>query len=323
MMGSVLFFAGVLVLGVILQEFWVKFLQKRNISQTMKEYGPQNHILSKKGTPTMGGVIFLFLGVVISFVFCLAGFWNTRLAMEIMFFPIAGGLVGLGDDLLKYYRVSSEGLKSLQKLVLQFIVAVLWAVFFLSWRDLSLFPGYEIGGITAFLLIVFFLTGGLNAVNITDGLDGLASGACAISFAAFILLAGAGNPAFAGALSGLAISTGFLFHNSFPARVFMGDCGSHFLGGLLVSVCMAGNFTLLLLPLGFIMGIEVITVIIQIVAIKGWGRKVFLMSPVHHHFELAGWSEKRVVWTFWGAHIGGLLIMSVPVMIIADRFGGA
>ncbi|MDO9508580.1 MAG: phospho-N-acetylmuramoyl-pentapeptide-transferase [Thermovirgaceae bacterium] len=306
----------VLFLEVSLQGVWIRFLLKRHVSQNLKKYGPQSHIEKKKGTPTMGGVVFLVIGVLLCSFLWMTGSWTGGDALAVLGFPLAGGLIGLADDLLKYIRSSSEGLRSLQKLFLQLAAGSIWAGIYMADGKFGVAPGVFWGGIWGYLALVFILVGALNAVNITDGLDGLASGSCAISFLGFLVLAPGNTASSAGALIGLGLSLGFLRHNLHPARVFMGDCGSHFLGGLLVSICVSGDLAILILPLGFLMGIEVVSVIIQIAAIRGFGRKVFRMSPIHHHFEMIGWSENRVVVSFWAFHLAGMILLSTLIVIL-------
>jgi phospho-N-acetylmuramoyl-pentapeptide-transferase len=302
-------FAGLVVGEIFLQSFWIRILKRNDISQTLKAYGPQSHIANKKGTPTMGGVVFMAMAALISFAFPVFGIWGWKDSMAVLGFPLAGGAIGLADDLLKFKRGSSEGLRSLQKLSLQIVAGAMWAGFFLMKGGPAFFPGLYIQGLWGYLVTVFLLVGSLNAVNITDGLDGLASGACAISFAGFLVFSNGPSPASYGAVIGLAIAIAFLWHNMHPAKVFMGDSGSHFLGGLLISVCLAGDMAILIIPMGVIMGIEVISVIIQIVAIRAFGKRVFRMSPIHHHFELAGWSEMRVVTSLWLFHLCGMILL--------------
>jgi len=306
----------VMFLEVLMQELWIRFLQKRQVSQILKEYGPQSHIENKKGTPTMGGVVFLVIAISSGALLWMTGSWSGRDAFAVLGFPIAGGLIGLADDLLKHSRRSSEGFRSLQKLFLQLSAGLIWAGFYMADGKFGVLPGVFWGGVPGYFALVFILVGALNAVNITDGLDGLASGSCAISFLGFLVLAPGNTAAYAGALIGLGLSVGFLRHNIKPARVFMGDSGSHFLGGLLVSICISGDLALLILPLGFLMGVEVVSVMIQIVAIRGFGKKVFRMSPIHHHFEMIGWSENRVVISFWVFHLIGLTLLSLILVIL-------
>lgn len=200
-------------------------------------------------------------------------------------------------------------MRSLQKFVLQLFAALVWSYVYIPDGLLVLAPGITLEGISGRSILIFFLVGALNAANISDGLDGLLSGMAAMSFAVLLILTPEGEADQLAAILGLGLSAGFLAHNFHPAKVFMGDCGSHFLGGLLVSVCAARGMLLLILPLGFMMGLEVVSVIIQIIAIRGFNKKVFLMSPLHHHFEMSGWSEKSVVYSFWALHAAGMVLL--------------
>jgi phospho-N-acetylmuramoyl-pentapeptide-transferase len=160
----------------------------------------------------------------------------------------------------------------------------------------------------------------MNAVNITDGLDGLAAGSCAISFAGMLFWLRPAGASGAACVTALALAAGFLWHNAHPARVFMGDVGSHFLGGLLVTLCILSEQALLVIPFGFIMGIEAFSVLIQIFTIRCLGKRVFKMSPVHHHFELAGWSETQVVTRFWLIHAVGMTTIVGSLYLFFETF---
>ena len=321
-MSSAWLFLAVFLIGVALQGCWIGFLKKRKVIQNLKLYGPQNHLRNKKDTPTMGGAVFLFMAFSSGLILVFMGRWSCPEALLFLGFPLTGGAIGLADDLIKFFKGSSEGLRSLQKLALQFISAVAWSFFLMPGGVLTLAPGLVMEGIPGALILLFFLVGTLNAANITDGLDGLLSGVMVISFAALLLFVGEGDPGRFAALLGLGLSAGFLIFNFHPARIFMGDCGSHFLGGLLVSLCAAKGMLLLILPLGFIMGIEVISVIIQIIAIRGFGRRIFLMSPVHHHFEMEGWGESTVVLSFWFFHLVGMGLLLILYKYLPLWTGG-
>lgn len=307
--------AGVLVsvflAEIALQGPWTDLLGKRRVIQNLKRYGPQNHLRDKQNTPTMGGAVFLLITFLAGLSLFLLGKWTLQEAVLLLGFPLTGGAIGLADDLLKFFRSSSEGLRSLEKLALQLFAALVWSYLYMPDGVLVLAPGIVLEGISGRGVLLFFLVGALNAANISDGLDGLLTGMAAMSFAVLMLLTPEGEAGHLAAILGLGLSAGFLAHNFHPAKVFMGDCGSHFLGGLLVSVCAARGMLLLILPLGFMMGLEVVSVIIQIIAIRGFNKKVFLMSPLHHHFEISGWSETSVVYSFWALHAAGMLLLLV------------
>lgn len=289
----------------VLEGQWIRLVRKWEVRQVEKSYGLSTHVEKKSGTPTMGGVVFPIV-----FSLCLVSFGNLswEAVPGLLGLPLGAFAVGFTDDWLKFSKRSSEGLKSLEKLTLQILVALPWSAYVLLVNRAELFPGISLGLIPAIALLSFFSVGMMNAVNVTDGLDGLAAGASGLSFAGLALLSLAGSGVFGIVpLVGAGICAGFLWHNAHPARVFMGDCGSHFLGGLLVSLCVSGGGLMLLVPFGFLFGVEIASVAIQIVAIRGFGKKVFRMSPLHHHFELLGWHETQVVTRFWLIHAAGMI----------------
>jgi phospho-N-acetylmuramoyl-pentapeptide-transferase len=232
-------------------------------------------------------------------------------------YPALSAFVGLADDFLKSGRRSSEGLRSLQKLFLQIAVTVPWACAAAS-DGVYLLPWLMIGPSIGIPLLVFLGVGLQNAVNVTDGLDGLAGGAIAISLASVPLWSGTDSAVSAAAI-GLAVILAFLWHNANPAQVFMGDVGSHLWAGLLISLCVEARSLLCIFPMAFIFGVEIVTVAVQIVAIRKFGRKVFRMSPLHHHFELLGWSEPKIVSRFWLAHTVGMTMTMVFIEMIWGR----
>ena len=310
---SVMFFA----LALYMQGAWIHWMRSRKIGEAIKDYGPAEH-KKKKGTPGMGGFIAFILApaAALAVYFCGAA---TRIEMIIIWsYPLLAGLVGLVDDMLKSLRKSSEGLRSLQKLVLQIIACCAWA-WIVAGRGIFLLPDFQLPLKIGAPLLVFFGVGALNAVNITDGLDGLAGGAAAISLVSVFIWSR--DPAVMSSASiGIAIAIAFLWHNSNPAQVFMGDVGSHFWGGLLISLCAAAKSLVFVIPVCFLFGVELITSAIQIVSIRGFNRKVFKMSPVHHHFELSGMSESLIVARFLIAHAVGMIVLMLLIEIA--RNGG-
>ncbi len=285
--------------GILLQEGWIRMLRARSVSQHIKTYGPPRHLEEKKNIPTMGGIVFLLLfaaGLLLFAPFLKRDFW------QILLFPLGMGCIGCIDDWLKYTAKSSEGFASFQKFLAQIFLCGLWV--FLVYREqpyifVSCSPLLDVG-ITLFLGV-----GIVNAVNITDGLDGLAS---FCSLGSFLVLGGAafiggyGNALFL-ASTGIGITLGFLWHNSHPASVFMGDAGSHFLGGLLfVGAVYCGN-PWILVPLSSIFALEIISVILQLITIHAFHRKIFAMSPLHHHFEMKGIGETHIVIRFLTIHL--------------------
>ena len=307
------------ILAVALQRMWINFMLSHDIGEAIKDYGPKTH-LKKRGTPGMGGVIALGMTPLM----VLAAYWfeiaDVKTTAYIWAYPAIAALVGLADDLLKNFKKSSEGLRSMHKLYLQILVTVPWA-YAAAAGGVYLMPWLRLDSAVGIPLLIFLGVGVLNAVNVTDGLDGLAGGSIAISMVSILFWAES-EPVIVSAVLGLALLIAFLWHNSNPADVFMGDGGAHFWAGLLRSLCVTCRSLLYLIPAAFIFGIEILTVAIQIVAIRGFRRKVFKMSTLHHHFELLGWGESRIVIRFWMTHIIGITASAVIIYSLC-RGGGA
>lgn len=291
------------VITLILAPMIIPILKKLKIGQNVRDDGPKSHLV-KSGTPTMGGIIMLIALLVTTVT---SGMLNSD--MYILLISTFGfGLIGFVDDYMKVANRRSLGLKPYQKLIGQIILAVLLAMYqsnismlgtkvivpFLSNRYLDL-------GILYVPFIAFVVVGTVNSVNLTDGLDGLATGVTLIVLSFFGLVAlnwGLGSiSVFSGALAGTCI--GFLIYNAYPAKVFMGDTGSMALGGAVAAIAILLNLPLMIPIAGGIYFIEALSVIIQVSSYKLTGKRVFLMSPLHHHFEQKGWEETRVVVVFW------------------------
>lgn len=291
---GILFFS----LSLILQYIWIKIQQKIHLTQQQKAYGVNIDVEIKSKTPSMGGVIFLVLGIfalIINFSEETLIFWSL---------PILSGLVGFIDDWLKFTSHSSEGLKSLSKLKMQLIICGLWVlIIFLTGN----FGAWPIMIPVSFLMIA----GTINAVNITDGLDGLAAGSFLISLGILLLLIPANEFNSEILIELFFMVSGFLFFNIRPAKTFMGDTGAHFLGGALAALCVMNGMTLAIIPTGFIFIIEMLSSAIQIFTIRKFNKKIFLMAPLHHHFQKKGMDESAVTIRFWIAHavIGVMLAL--------------
>ena len=310
----VLFFS--LTAEIFLQGKWTDKMHRLKIEQVAKLYGPSWHEKTKTGTPTMGGIIFIpvFLAAVCAGYF-LSPYSDLHKIGKIALYPVLAAAVGLLDDWLKYSKRSSDGLKSMEKLALQIAVTVPWAL----WTtppalDLVFVSVPRYVGI---VLLVFTGVGLQNAVNVTDGLDGLAAGSVLISLLGALSFLG-GEPSIIFPIaSGAGICLGFLWHNCHPANVFMGDVGAHFFAGLLLSLCVVSDAFIFVIPILFIFGLEIMSVALQIISIRGFNKKIFLMSPVHHHFEMLGWKETQIVTRFWIIHaVGMLVLMSVLLMLM-------
>ena len=281
---------------VAAQRSWIGWMRRRHVSQVQKWYGTHIDEEVKAKVPSMGGVVFLLIGSGMLISSILRG---DSLGMAFWSYPLLSALVGLADDLLKFRGRSSEGLRSLQKFALQVVTTLLWfALLAADGVVPALLGGCSIGH-WIWPLALFFAVGVQNSVNVTDGLDGLAAGGCLVSFGVLMYLS---PDPYYGAAAGIAVSLGFLWHNCHPAKVFMGDAGAHFLAGLMASCAFTGKGVLVLVPAAAGFGIEMLSVVIQLIAIHGWGKKVFRMSPIHHHFQLLGWPEDRIVIRFWIIH---------------------
>ena len=287
---------------VILGPIFIPMLTKFKFGQTVRDDGPQTH-LQKNGTPTMGGVI-MIIAILIT------GLTRAKIDKDLLvgLICITGfGLVGFLDDFIKIKMKRSLGLKAYQKIILQFALAL-----FVSYYQYSASPSatqmmvpftdivINLGPLYV-PIMMFVIIGTVNAVNLTDGLDGLASGVTLIVSIFFMMLAiSVGNSdvgILAAATGGACL--GFLGFNSYPAKVFMGDTGSMALGGAVVAFAVLTNSVLLIPIVGGIYFVEAISVIIQVASFKLTGKRVFKMAPIHHHFEQCGWPETKVVFTFW------------------------
>lgn len=289
-------------LSVMMGPVIIPILRKLKIGQTERVDGVQSH-LKKAGTPTMGGVIIL-LSVVITSVFYIKDYPKI---IPILFVTLGFGLIGFLDDYLKVVMKRSDGLFPKQKMALQIVVTAVFAFYLVKFTDVSLtmlIPfsgGYYLDiGWFAIPLMFFAVIGTVNGVNFTDGLDGLASSVTVLVATFFTVVA-------IGTKSGIEPITcavvgallGFLLFNVYPASVFMGDTGSLALGGFVASTAYMLQMPVFIVIVGLIYLIEVLSVMIQVTYFKKTGgKRIFKMAPIHHHFELCGWSETRVVAVF-------------------------
>ncbi|MCM3756632.1 MULTISPECIES: phospho-N-acetylmuramoyl-pentapeptide-transferase [Sporosarcina] len=296
----------------------IPLLRRMKFGQSIREEGPQAH-LKKAGTPTMGGLIFLVAILIATPILSYINGVLTTQTIVLLLVLVGFGVIGFIDDFIIVVMKRNLGLTSLQKLIGQIIIAI-FAFFLLKLGPFDTvisipFTGFEIDmGIFYVVFLIFWLVGFSNAVNLTDGLDGLVSGTSSIAFSAFGILAVSYNQQdiamFSFVVSGAML--GFLLFNMKPARVFMGDTGSLALGGALAMISMLIKQEFLLLIIGIVYVIETLSVIIQVISFKTTGKRVFKMSPIHHHFELSGWSEWKVVLVFWGI---AFLAAIVPVLM--------
>jgi phospho-N-acetylmuramoyl-pentapeptide-transferase len=318
-----------LLISLILGPMMIRWLQKLQMGQVVRTDGPQTH-LKKSGTPTMGGVLILF-SMLVSIL--LWGDFSNKGLWIVSFVTFAYGVIGFVDDYRKVVHKNPKGLSARQKLLFQFLVAGIAAFLFLKFtavnselrlpffKDFSLDLGWLY---VPFIMLV--IVGASNAVNLTDGLDGLAIGPVITTAGTFLLLAyvaghvkiaayleipyisGAGELAvYAAAMA--AAGLGFLWFNSHPAQVFMGDVGSLSLGGGIGALAVVTKNEILLTIVGGVFVMEALSVMIQVASFKTRGKRVFRMAPIHHHFELKGWPEPKVIVRFW--------IISILLAIVA------
>ena len=285
---------------IIIAPVLIPFLHKLKFGQQIREEGPSWH-QKKSGTPTMGGIIFILasLGATMFFV-------RDTAVITVMLFALGFGLIGFADDFIKVVLKRNLGLTAIQKFALQALFSVAFVVvlgafdmlqtdIYIPFTNMSLDLGWFY-----IVFVVFIMVGFTNAVNLTDGLDGLATSVTAIvslffALAAFLF----GNKelcVFMVALFGGCI--GFLVFNHYPAKVFMGDTGSLFLGGALAAASIVLKMPLILVIAGIIYVIEALSVMLQVASFKLTGKRIFKMSPIHHHFEMCEWNEVKIVTVF-------------------------
>jgi len=326
-----------LVISLFGTPAFIKFLVKRGYGQFIRDDGPTSHH-TKRGTPTMGGAV-IVLATLIAYAVAHLSFWTTPTwsGILVLFLMTGLGIVGFLDDYLKISKQRSLGLRSKQKLAGQTLVAVLFAILVLQFpnhlgrtpastrisfvRDTNIdlaFVG-TIGGIILFIIWANVIVAATsNAVNLTDGLDGLATGASVMVFAAYILIGiwqfnqncqfnpgvkcyEVRDPHDLAVVAAAAMGScfGFLWWNAAPAKIFMGDTGSLALGGLMAGLAIATRTELLIVVLGGLFVLETVSVILQVGSFKLTRKRIFRMAPIHHHFELLGWEQITVTIRFW------------------------
>ena len=290
------------VISVILGPIIIPFLRKLKMGQTERVEGVQSH-LKKAGTPTMGGVIFLIATVITSLFYVR----DYPKVIPVLFLTLGFGIIGFLDDYLKVVLRRSDGLLPWQKFSLQVVVTAVFTYYLVNYTDVNLAmripfwsDHYLNLGWLAVPVLFFAVIGTVNGVNFTDGLDGLASSVTLI-VAVFFSVVSIGTksgiePITCAVVGGL---MGFLLFNVYPAKIFMGDTGSLALGGFVAGAAYMMQMPLFILLVGLIYLVEVLSVIIQVTYFKKThGKRIFKMAPIHHHFELCGWSETRVVAVF-------------------------
>ena len=334
---AVAFLTSVLLTPVLIRKF-----SDEGIGQEIREEGPKSH-QRKRGTPTMGGIA-IIVGIVVVYAVSSAygavttGSGPTASGLLVLFLTLALGAVGFADDFIKVYKGRNLGLNKTAKLIGQGGSALIFGILVLQFADedgltpastnlsfirdidmLDLMPGPAFLGIIIFLLFVFVVIGGWsNAVNLTDGLDGLAAGSIALLLGTYTAISfwqfrascsieltracyDVRDPLDVAlvAAAGLGGAIGFLWWNAAPAKIFMGDTGSLALGGLVAALSFVTRTELLMVVVGFLFVMELLSVVIQVAVFQSTGKRVFRMAPIHHHFEQAGWAETTVVIRFW------------------------
>ena len=309
------------ITGVVLYRIFIPVLRRQKLGQKILEIGPAWH-KSKEGTPNMGGLIFIVSCVIATAVGMIVfhsvvipdgegvspAFEKTAKKLFALFaLPLLNGLIGFVDDYIKLFKKRNKGLSATQKLVLQFIAAglYLYGMYALIGNDTVIrFPWggqLDLGAFyyVVMLLVIVYI---INCANLTDGIDGLAGSIALIDCIMFLILftvyGGSGDEAIVPIAALIGALVAFLVFNFHPAKIFMGDTGSLFLGGFIVSLSMLTGCEFLLLPVAFIWIIEGLSVVLQVISFKLTGKRIFKMSPIHHHFEKCGWSEAKIVFVF-------------------------
>ena len=299
-------FIAAVVIGLIL----IPILKRINFGQRISEYVGESH-RKKEGTPTMGGIIFIIPTILAILFLVIDGrIQMTYNLLIIMIVFVLYAFIGFLDDFLSLKKGKNEGLTVSQKFIVQIIVAIIFFAIYMKYNGNTNFTVTTLGidvdlGFGYGILILFLLVGFSNAVNLTDGLDGLAGGLSAIAFIAFALISlfigkedvGIFCFVLTGALAG------FLMFNAYPARVFMGDTGSLALGAVLATVAILTRREITLFVIGLVFVLETLSVMIQVFWYKKTKKRIFLMTPIHHHFEKSGYEEPDIVKGFWLAGI--------------------
>lgn len=332
-MDIVLYCLAIVIAAVItglLGYFMVPFLHKIKFGQTIREVGPSWH-KNKQGTPTMGGIMFI-IGSSVAAVICIAFLWlNGGAETQLMFVKVMAGalmavgfgIVGFLDDYISIKKHRNLGLTEIQKLILQFIIvgAYLLSVALAGGTTETVIPflGSVDLGFFYYILAAVFIVGMVNAVNFTDGIDGLNTSVTLVVALVFsviaMLLNRVGLSLYAAAIVGAMI--GFLFWNANPAKVFMGDTGSLFLGGAVCALAFGVNMPILLILIGIIYIVEILSVVLQVTYFKiSHGKRIFKMAPIHHHFEMCGWNENKICFVF-----SGVTLLAGIIGVILAVFG--
>lgn len=296
-----------LLISLILVPLLIPTLKRMKFGQSIREEGPRSH-MKKTGTPTMGGLTFL-ISIIVTAVLAIIFMDNSNPIILLLFVTIGFGLIGFIDDYIIVVKKDNEGLTSKQKFLAQIVIAVIFFILSQVFQLANFSTGIHIPftnvdlqlSIVYVIFIIFWQVGFSNAVNLTDGLDGLATGLSIIGFVMYAIMSFVHGANSIGIFCVIMIFAllGFLPFNLNPAKVFMGDTGSLALGGIFATISIMLNEELSLIFIGFVFVAETLSVMIQVTSYKLTGKRIFKMSPLHHHFELVGWDERKVTTVFW------------------------
>lgn len=296
-----------LLITFVLVPILIPTLKRMKFGQSIREEGPQSH-MKKTGTPTMGGLTFL-ISIIITSVVAIIFVDHSNPIILLLFVTLGFGLIGFIDDYIIVVKKNNQGLTSKQKFLAQILIAVIFFVLsnvfnLVNFSTTLHIPFTDAGIPLSFayvIFIIFWQVGFSNAVNLTDGLDGLATGLSIIGFAMYAIMSFVLDAPAIGIFCIIMVFAllGFLPYNLNPAKVFMGDTGSLALGGIFATISIVLNQELSLVFIGFVFVVETLSVMLQVASYKLTKKRIFKMSPIHHHFELCGWNELKVVTVFW------------------------
>ena len=297
----------------------IRYFRAKKEGQQIRKEGPKWHA-KKAGTPTMGGLLFIISAVITILV--VGGFLGmlTNTMWALLFILVVYGLIGMWDDSIKIFHHQNEGFKAWQKALCQVIAAMVFTVIYQHEGFKMGFGSSQIGWWYG-LFIIFWIVGFSNAVNLTDGLDGLVSGLSIISFLAYLIIAlvNINQPGYAEialfCLAMIGTLFGFFPYNHKPAKIFMGDMGSLAIGASLAAVSLLLHHEWSLLVIGIVYVCETASVIMQVASFKLTGKRIFKMTPIHHHFELCGWSEWKIDIVFWCVGLIASIIAVASILI--------
>lgn len=303
----------------LLMPYLIRYFRAKKEGQQIRKEGPTWHA-KKAGTPTMGGLLFIISAVIT--ILIVAGFLGmlTNTMWALLFILVVYGLIGMWDDSIKIFHHQNEGFKAWQKALCQVIAAMVFTVIYQH-------EGFQMGFGTSQvgwwygLFIIFWIVGFSNAVNLTDGLDGLVSGLSIISFLAYLIIAlvNIHQPGYAEiaifCLAMIGTLCGFFPYNHKPAKIFMGDMGSLAIGASLAAVSLLLHHEWSLLVIGIVYVCETASVMLQVASFKLTGKRIFKMTPIHHHFELSGWSEWKIDIVFWCVSLVASIIAVASILI--------